>query len=217
MRKRVLPFILILLNTFFVFSQKDTILTTKNIIGIKTNILCPADGESLSFTGEYYFTNKISAGITYSFGTLNFGIIDPLGSGLLASETKYKSILPEIRIHFAKQKEITNEGFFAGGYFRGGEFILTKYDLFDPRTILEQQKIRAIGGGLIYGYQWVFNLGITMDAFIGMGGMYYIDKQKLFLYSGFEEEYTNNSQGDLRIGFNIGYTFTKKSDKSSHK
>ncbi|WP_420151005.1 DUF3575 domain-containing protein [Spirosoma sp.] len=75
---------------------------------------------------------------------------------------------------------------------------------------LDEVKIRSIGFGLTFGYQWVFKRGLVLDAFFGGGGMppalsHY---QHTMRYSPVTSEvgYDYRSM-DLRAGVNLGYAF----------
>lgn len=176
--------------------QQDSIYKQK-IIGIKTNLLSPLR-KSVAIDVEYHISNKLSILGTYSWGAPSF----------INYKDKFQSQMLGIKWHVL-QKPGKVRSFYVGMYGRLIDIIRTKYDLFSS-GILEQAKFQSIGGGFLVGFQWVYLSGITIETFLGIGIIYPINKEELFLHPGFENEFTNsNEEGDGRIGLNIGYTFGK--------
>lgn len=177
----------ILLITCFAlpsFAQdKPAVSTEKNVLKVNTLSLFLG-------TGSIFYERKISdlTSAQLGVGYMSVKLGDTKFTGLI--------LTPEIRI-YAKKNAI--DGFYISPYFRYQNYTLENTQTSSKGTLT------SLGGGLVFGRQWITNSGFTMDLFFGGhygssdvkvdNGTDSFDKTNLF--EGFR----------MRVGFALGFAF----------
>jgi hypothetical protein len=183
--RKFLILLLAIIFTVPAFSQEQPLVSQdKNVLKINTLSLFLG-------TGSIFYERKISnltsaqmgvAYLSYKFGDTRF-------SGLI--------LTPEVRI-YPKSQAI--DGFYVAPYLR--------YQKFSVKNTLDnaEASLTSMGGGMLFGRQWITKSGFTMDLFFGAhysgtsvtsdssNGNDSFDKS---IFSGFKP----------RVGFALGFSF----------
>jgi hypothetical protein len=183
MKKLLLAFLVILLAIPSIAQEKSTVSTEKNVLKVNTLSLFLG-------TGSVFYERKISdlASAQLGVGYLSFKFSDTKFSGLI--------LTPEFRIY---PKKNAIDGFYLSPYLR-----YQKYTLENTKSD-SKGTLTSMGGGLVFGRQWITNSGFTMDLFFG--GHY--GSADVKVDSGTDSfEKTNLFEGfKMRVGFAIGFAF----------
>ncbi len=166
------------------FAQdKPAVSTEKNVLKVNTLSLFLGTG---SIFYERKLTDLTSAQLGVAY--MNFKLGDTKFTGLI--------LTPELRI-YAKKNAI--DGFYLSPYFRYQRYTL------ENSTDASKGTLTSMGGGLVFGRQWITNSGFTMDLFFG--GHYGNTDVKVDSGTGSFDK-TNLFEGfRTRIGFALGFAF----------
>jgi len=182
--KKILAVLLVIVLAVPTFAQEKTsnVSTEKNVLKINTFAL-------ILGTGSIFYERKISDMTSLQMGVAYLGY--------KFSDTKFTGLIltPEFRI-YPKNNGI--DGMYIAPYVR--------YQNFSVSNTTDNSKgsLSVIGGGLLFGRQWITNSGFTMDLFFG--GHYGSASVKVDsgtdtfdkgLFSGF----------GVRAGFALGFAF----------
>jgi len=138
-------------------------------------------------TGSIFYERK--------FSDMTSGQLGIAYMGLKLHDTKFSGLIltPEFRIY---PKKNAIDGFYMAPYLRYQNYSLTN----GP----DKGTLSSMGGGLLFGRQWITNSGFTMDLFFG--GHYGSSKVKLD--AGTDSFDTNGISGfGVRVGFALGFAF----------
>ncbi|ARS37081.1 DUF3575 domain-containing protein [Pontibacter actiniarum] len=162
---------------------------------IKANVLSPFVLTASGFV-EYAFAPQVSA----QFGAFTTG-------------ASYKDVsfegygfTPEVRYYLSDTKQAPN-GFYVAGYGRILNYKLTVDDEEEGKTY--KATYSPVGAGVAAGNQWIFNSGISLDLFLGVG----VNGGSLKVNSGTEDDFDLgflNLVGSgvrFRPGLTVGYSF----------
>lgn len=181
--KKTLILILVVVLAMPAFSQeKSDVSIEKNVLKINTLSLFLG-------TGSIFYERKISDLTSAQMGVayLSYKYSDTRFSGLI--------LTPEVRIY---PKKNANDGFYIAPYLRYQKFMVKN------TTDNSEGSLSSMGGGLVFGRQWITKSGFTMDLFFG--GHYGSSSVKVDsgtdsfdkdLFSGFKP----------RVGFALGFAF----------
>lgn len=182
--KKLSIVILSLLLVIPAFAQEGpTVSQEKNVL--KVNTLSVIIG-----AGSIFYERKINNFSSAQLGVcyLNYDLKDTKFTGLI--------LTPEFRMYVRKN---AIDGFYIAPYFRYQRFSLEAKDNLNSKGTLT-----GMGGGLLFGRQWITNSGFTMDLFFG--GHYTSTDVKVD--SGQDSFNTNIFKGfRTRIGFALGFAF----------
>jgi hypothetical protein len=180
MKKTLILFFVVVL-TLPVFSQeKSDVAAEKNVLKVNTLSLFLA-------TGSVFYEHKLS---DMTSGQLGFAYM-----GVKISDTKFTGIIitPEVRIY---PKKNAIDGFYIAPYLR--------YQNYSLQNGADKGTLSSMGGGLLFGRQWITKSGFTMDLFFG--GHY--GSSNLKVNSGSDNFNTNLITGfGMRVGFALGFAF----------
>lgn len=184
MKKLVILFLAVVL-TFSAFAQdKPSVSIEKNVLKVNTLSLFLG-------TGSIFYERKLSDLTSAQLGIAYMGF--KLG------DTKFTGLIltPEFRI-YAKKDAI--DGFYIAPYLR--------YQNFSVKSTSDNSKgtLSSMGGGLLFGRQWITNSGFTMDLFFG--GHYGSSSVKVDAggsASSIDSKYFKGFKP--RIGFALGFAF----------
>jgi len=184
--KKLLLLTLVILLTLPSFAQeKATNSTEKNVLKVNTLSLFLG-------TGSIFYERKISdiTSAQMGVGYMSFKLGDTKFTGLI--------LTPEFRI-YAKKKAI--DGAYLAPYFRYQRYTLENADEDSKGTLT------SMGGGLLFGRQWITDSGFTMDLFFG--GHYGSADVKVETAGATEDSFDKNFfEGfKMRIGFALGFAF----------
>lgn len=182
--KKIITLALIALLALPSFAQeKSTVSEEKNVLKVNTLSLFLG-------TGSIFYERKLS---DLTSAQLGVGYMS-----LKFSDTKFSGLIltPEFRI-YAKKNAI--DGFYLSPYFRYQNYTLENNSTNSKGTLT------SLGGGLVFGRQWITNSGFTMDLFFG--GHY--GSSSIKVDSGTDSfDKTNLFEGfRMRIGFALGFAF----------
>jgi hypothetical protein len=180
MKKALILFLVIVLTAPIFSQEKSDVATEKNVLKINTLSLFLA-------TGSIFYEHKLSELISAQLG---FGYM-----GVKIQDTKFSGIIltPEVRIY---PKKNAIDGFYIAPYLR--------YQNYTLQNGTDKGSLSSMGGGLLFGRQWIFKKGFTMDLFFG--GHYGSSNVKVD--SGTDTFNTNLITGfGIRVGFAIGFAF----------
>jgi hypothetical protein len=182
--KKTLILLLLSLMAFPVFSQEQSdVATEKNVLKLNTLSL-------FVLTPSIFYERKISdmTSAQVGVGYMGYKVGDVRFTGLF--------LTPEFRIY---PKKNAIDGFYIAPYFR--------YMNLSVKSTTENRNasLSVLGGGLLFGRQWITKSGFNMDLFFGghygsgsakadSGGTSWFDSD---LFSGFR----------TRVGFAIGFAF----------
>ncbi|MCX6326583.1 MAG: DUF3575 domain-containing protein [Bacteroidia bacterium] len=167
------------------FAQdKPLVSTEKNVLKINTLSLFLGTG---SIFYERNLTDLTSAQL--GVGYMNFKLGDTKFTGLI--------LTPEFRIY---PKKNAIDGFYLTPYLRYQKFTVENKEV-DPAS---QGSLTSMGGGLVFGRQWITDSGFTMDLFFGG---HYSDANVKVNYGtdSFDENFFKGFK--MRIGFALGFAF----------
>lgn len=180
MKKALILLIVIVLAVPSFCQEKPDVATEKNVL--KVNPL------SLIFvTGSVFYEHRLSDMVSGQFG---FGYM-----GLKVKDTKFTGILltPEVRIY---PKKNAIDGFYIAPYLR--------YQNYSLQSGPDKGTLSLMGGGVLFGRQWIMKSGFAMDLFFG--GHY--SSSSLKVNSGTDNFDTNLLTGfGIRVGFALGFAF----------
>jgi hypothetical protein len=181
--KKILILFFVIIFTIPAFSQEKTtsVATEKNVLKINTLSL-------ILGTGSIFYERKLSDLMSGQFGVsyLNYSVSGTKFTGLI--------LTPEVRFY---PKKNAIDGMYIAPYVR-----YQSYSLSDNTA---KGTLSSIGGGLLFGRQWIRPSGFTMDLFFG--GHYSSATVKATqgnvttfstkLFDGF----------GFRVGFALGFAF----------
>jgi hypothetical protein len=157
---------------------------------LKLNPLSAAFG-GVNLSYQRAVSEKSSLQLVTNYSSFKFTSTSYSGFGLT----------PEYRFQLGKNATALR-GIYVGPYAR-----YSSYKVED--TELESKaSMTSIGGGVVFGYQYVSRGGFTLDLFIGPG----YSSNKFKVESGNEENFNDgfgvaNGFGFARTGITIGYSF----------
>jgi hypothetical protein len=182
--KKTLILLLVIVLTMPVFAQEQSnVLTEKNVLKLNTLSL-------FVLTPSIFYERKISDMTSAQFGVgyLGYKVSDVKFTGLF--------LTPEFRIY---PKKNAIDGFYIAPYLR--------YMNLSVKSTTDNTKasLSVIGGGLLFGRQWITKSGFNMDLFFG--GHYGSGSAKA--NSGTTSWFDSNlfSGFRTRVGFAIGFAF----------
>jgi len=182
--KKSLILLLVIVFTIPTFAQEaSTVSTDKNTLKINTLSLFLG-------TGSIFYERKISDMTSAQLGVAYMGF--KLG------DTKFTGLIltPEFRIY---PKKNAIDGFYLAPYLR--------YQNFTVKSTADNSKgsLTSMGGGLLFGRQWITKSGFTMDLFFG--GHYGSSKVKVDTGSptSIDSKFFNGFKP--RVGFALGFSF----------
>lgn len=138
-------------------------------------------------TGSIFYERKLSDGVSGQLGLAYMGV--------KIQDTKFTGVIitPEVRLY---PKKNAIDGFYIAPYLR--------YQNFTLQSGVNKGSLSSMGGGLLFGRQWITNSGFTMDLFFG--GHY--GSSSIKVDSGTDNFNTNLITGfGMRIGFALGFAF----------
>jgi hypothetical protein len=180
MKKALILFIVVVLAVPSFSQEKSDVATEKNVLKINTLSLFLA-------TGSVFYERKLSDLTSAQFGFCYMGV--------KIQDTKFSGIIltPEVRIY---PKKNAIDGFYIAPYLR--------YQNYTLQNGTDKGSLSSMGGGLLFGRQWIFKKGFVMDLFFG--GHYGSSKVKVD--SGTDTFDTNSITGfGIRVGFALGFAF----------
>jgi hypothetical protein len=182
--KKTLIFLLVIIFTIPTFAQEaSTVSTDKNTLKINTLSLFLG-------TGSIFYERKISDMTSGQMGLAYMGF--KLG------DTKFTGLIltPEFRIY---PKKNAIDGFYIAPYLR--------YQNFTVKSTTDDSKgtLSSMGGGLLFGRQWITKSGFTMDLFFG--GHYGSSSVKVDNGSATSIDSKFFSGFKPRVGFALGFSF----------
>lgn len=163
---------------------------------LKVNVLSPFVLTASGFV-EHAFSPKISAQLGAYVTGASVKDVDFKGYGFT----------PEVRYYFAEQAP---DGFYVAGYGRVLNYQLTVEDKEKGETY--EATYKPIGAGVAAGNQFIFNNGISLDLFFGIG----INGGSLNVKKGTNEDFDRGIIDKLGIlgsgvrfrpGLTVGYAF----------
>jgi hypothetical protein len=183
--KKVFVIILAVIFAIPTFAQETTkVSTEKNVLKVNTLSLFLG-------TGSIFYERKISETTSGQLGIayMGFKLEDTKFTGLI--------LTPEFRIYPRKN---AIDGFYIAPYLR--------YQNFTVKSSTDNSKgsLTSMGGGLLFGRQWITNSGFTMDLFFG--GHYGSSTVKVDAGGSAESIDSNFFSGfKPRVGFALGFAF----------
>lgn len=180
MKKTFILFLLIVLTLPSFSQEKSDVSTEKNVLKVNTLSL-------ILTTGSVFYERKLSDLTSAQFGIAYMG--------LKIQNTKFTGIIltPEFRIY---PKKNAIDGFYIAPYLR--------YQNYTLQSGTDKGSLSSMGGGLLFGRQWITKSGFTMDLFFG--GHY--GSSNIKVNSGTDTFDTNLITGfGMRVGFALGFAF----------
>jgi hypothetical protein len=182
--KKILAIILLIVLAAPTFAQEKTTMvsTEKNVLKVNTLAL-------IIGTGSLFYERKLSDMTSLQMGVAYLGY--------KFSDTKFSGLIltPEFRIY---PKKNAIDGMYVAPYFRYQNYTLSNANSNSKGSL------SVLGGGLLFGRQWITNSGFTMDLFFG--GHY--QSADLNVDSGTDTFDTNLFTGfGMRAGFALGFAF----------
>lgn len=181
--KKIFILFLVILFTIPTFSQEKTtiVASEKNVLKINTLSL-------ILGTGSVFYERKFSDGMSGQLGVsyLNYRLSGTRFTGLI--------LTPEVRFY---PKKNAIDGMYIAPYVR-----YQNYSLSDNSA---KGTLSSIGGGVLFGRQWIRPSGFTMDLFFG--GHY--SSATVKATEGNVETFNTNlfSGFGFRVGFALGFAF----------
>jgi len=179
--KKIIILFLTLILTCPSFSQDKTLVTSENNV-LKINSL-----SLFLATGSVFYEHKLSDGAS---GQLGIAYV-----GLKFQDTRFTGIIlnPEVRIYPHKT---AIDGFYVAPYLR--------YQNYTLESGADKGSLSSIGGGVLFGREWITKSGFVMDLFFGG---HYVSRN-IKVDSGTNSFNTNLITGfGIRVGFAIGFAF----------
>jgi hypothetical protein len=183
--KKVFVIILAIIFAVPSFAQETSkVSTEKNVLKVNTLSLFLG-------TGSIFYERKISETTSGQLGLAYMGF--------KLSDTKFTGLIltPEFRIY---PKKNAIDGFYIAPYLR--------YQNFTVKNTTDDSKgtLSSMGGGLLFGRQWITNSGFTMDLFFG--GHYGSASVKVDAGGNTDSIDSNFFNGfKPRVGFALGFAF----------
>lgn len=181
--KKILLVMLAILLVVPSFSQstEKTSASEKNVLKVNTLSL-------ILGTGSIFYEHKLSDGLSGQLGVAY--------SGLKLGDTKFSGLIltPEIRLY---PKKNAIDGFYIAPYLRYQNFTLSSGG--------SKGTLSSMGGGLLFGRQWIKKSGFTMDLFFG--GHYGSSTVKASTGDVTDFKTSGLSGFGVRVGFAIGFGF----------
>jgi hypothetical protein len=183
MKKLLIIFLTVILTISSFAQDGPKVSVEKNVLKINTLSLFLGTG-SIFYERELSDLTSAQLGVAY----MGFKLGDTKFTGLI--------LTPEVRIY---PKKNAIDGFYIAPYLRYQKF--TVKNTTDPA----QGSLTSMGGGLLFGRQWITDSGFTMDLFFG--GHYGSSSVKVD--SGSTESIDSNffSGFKPRVGFALGFAF----------
>jgi hypothetical protein len=179
--KKVIILFLAVSFAFPSFSQEKPQVAPENNV-LKINALSLFLG-----TGSVFYERKLSDATS---GQLGLAYV-----GLKYQDTKFSGIIltPEVRIYPRKN---AIDGFYVAPYLR--------YQNYTLQSGSDKGTLSSMGGGFLFGREWITKSGFTMDLFFG--GHY--GSSNIKVKSGTDNFKTDFITGfGIRVGFAIGFAF----------
>jgi Protein of unknown function (DUF3575) len=182
MKKTLILFLTIVVSIPSFSQEKSISSTEKNVLKINTLSLIVGTG-TLFYEREITDMTSIQMGVGY----MGYKFTDTKFSGLI--------LTPEFRIYPRKN---AIDGFYIAPYLRYLNFAVKS-------NSDDNASLTVMGGGLLFGRQWITDSGFNMDLFFGghygsasakadIGGTDWVESS---LFSGFK----------TRVGFALGFAF----------
>ena len=184
MKKLFILFLTVVLTVPSFSQDKPAVSAKKNVLKINTLSLFLG-------TGSIFYERKLSelTSAQLGVGYMNIKLGDTKFTGLI--------LTPEFRI-YAKKNAIN--GLYFAPYLRYQKFTVENTKI-DPAS---KGSLTALGGGLVFGRQWITDSGFTMDLFFG--GHY--GNANVKVDSGTDSFDKNFFKGfKIRMGFALGLAF----------
>lgn len=190
------PLLLALVATAPVSAQRRADAANNRNTVLKVNILSPFVLTASGFV-EHAFSPRISAQLG-AFTT---------GASVKDVEFDGHGFTPEIRYYLAEQAP---DGFYIAGYGRILNYKLTVEDKEKGETY--EATYKPVGAGVAAGNQFIFNNGISLDLFLGVG----VNGGSLDIKKGTNEDFDRGiidklgilgSGFRVRPGLTVGYSF----------
>lgn len=185
MKKLLILSLVVVLAIPYSFAQDTAgISAEKNVLKINTLSL-------LLGTGSLFYEREISDvfAAQMGLGYMSFKLGDTKFTGLI--------LTPEFR-YYPKNNAI--DGFYMAPYLRYQKFTVENNEASTP----SKGTLSGMGGGFIFGRQWIADSGFTMDLFFG--GHY--GNTKVKVESGtdsFDDDFFKGFK--MRMGFALGFAF----------
>jgi hypothetical protein len=181
MKKALILFLLVVLTIPSFSQEKSDVAIEKNVLKVNTLSLFLA-------TGSVFYEHKLSDLTSAQFGIAYMAV--------KIQNTKFSGIIltPEFRIY---PKKNAIDGFYIAPYLR--------YQNYTLKNSTDKGSLSSMGGGLLFGRQWITKSGFTMDLFFG--GHYGSSSVKVDS-NGTNTFDTNLITGfGMRVGFALGFAF----------
>lgn len=165
------------------FAQdKPDVSTEKNVLKLNTISLFLGTG-SIFYERKFSDLTSAQLGVAY----MNFKLLDTKFTGLI--------LTPEFRI-YAKKNAI--DGFYLSPYLRYQKFTV------ENKKATSKGSLTSMGGGLVFGRQWITDSGFILDLFFG--GHY--GNAQVKVDSGTDSFDSNLFNGfKMRVGLALGFAF----------
>lgn len=192
----LVPLLLALVATAPASAQRRADAANNRNTVLKVNVLSPFVLTASGFV-EHAFSPRISAQLG-AFTT---------GASVKDVEFDGHGFTPEIRYYLAEQAP---DGFYIAGYGRILNYKLTVEDKEKGETY--EATYKPVGAGVAAGNQFIFNNGISLDLFLGVG----INGGSLNIKTGTNEDFDRGiidklgilgSGFRVRPGLTVGYSF----------
>ncbi|MCX2740525.1 DUF3575 domain-containing protein [Pontibacter anaerobius] len=194
--------ITLLLSAIFLLAAVSTVSAqvrrqteTPRRVVLKANVLSPFALTASGFL-EYAFAPHMSAQLGAFTTGASYKDVEFSGYG----------ITPEVRYYLSDTKQAP-KGVYVAGYGRILNYKLTVDDKEEGKTY--EATYKPVGAGVAAGNQWIFNSGISVDIFMGLG----VNGGSLKVNSGTEDDFDLgflNLVGSgvrFRPGLTVGYSF----------
>jgi len=192
----VLPLLLAFVAIAPANAQRRTDNTNSRNTVLKVNVLSPFVLTASGFV-EHAFSPRISA----QFGAFT------TGASIKDVDFEGHGFTPEVRYYLAEQAP---DGFYIAGYGRVLNYKLTVEDKENGETY--EATYKPIGAGVAAGNQFIFNSGVSLDLFLGVG----VNGGSLNVKTGTDEDFDRGVLDYLNIlgsgfrvrpGITLGYSF----------
>jgi len=182
MKKFLILSLVVIFATNCFAQDKPAVSTEKNVLKINTLSIFLG-------TGSIFYERKLSDITSAQLGVafMSFKLLDTKFTGLI--------LTPEVRI-YPKKEAI--DGFYLAPYLRYQSFTV------ENKKASSTGSLTSLGGGVVFGREWITDSGFTMDLFFG--GHY--GKANVKVDTGTDSFDKNLFDGfKIRIGFAIGFAF----------
>ena len=163
---------------------------------LKVNVLSP-----FVLTASGFVEHAFSPNISVQFGAFT------TGASIKDVDFKGYGFTPEVRYYISEQAP---DGFYVAGYGRVLNYTLTVEDKEKGETY--EATYNPIGAGVAAGNQFIFNNGISLDLFLGVG----VNGGSLNVKTGTNDDFDRGVLDYLNIlgsgvrfrpGITVGYSF----------